>query len=175
MDIDQIHQDIRRLYDKCEASGTDVPPPLVAFDFASTAREYIHGATVLAAEAGTPLSRPIVQLTGHAIECALKCYISAAGTKPHGHDLVALCKKAFELGYSFDERDVAAIAHLSHMYFEDLKTGTRYKARYTAQKDEPSSGTVPPTTWFAQQVDALIRATRDVVPELYRSMFSSTS
>jgi hypothetical protein len=76
---------------------------------------------------------PRLQLSGHAMECALKACIVAKGEAPaRTHDLVQLVDTVVSLGYVVIQRDLGSIVHLNQNYFSSMLSGTRFKARYPA-------------------------------------------
>ena len=95
-------------------------------------------------------------MTGHAVELSLKACLVAAGTKPHGHDLVGLYKDAADLGFQLEDSDIAALIHLQHFYFQDLATSTKYKARYPTISSETLGGSVPSNATFVAIIHSLI-------------------
>ena len=105
-------------------------------------------------EGGNALNRvrywlPLFQLTGQALELALKaCLASVSEAPPNVHDLVYLCQRVQAKGFELNAPMSAAIVHLNHLYFEDLATGTRYKTRYPTTTFEHVGGTVPDHATF---------------------------
>ena len=98
---------------------------------------------------------PRIQLYGHAVECALKGYlVSKQQTHPRdaGHDLIRLCIKAEEFGCHLTELEAIAVVQLSSLYFRDIGSNTRYKARYPTAQSEPRESIVGDF----QHIDALI-------------------
>jgi HEPN domain-containing protein len=129
--IEEILKKIEKLYERTKhETVADVPLVLLAGELAAFARDYISAASILERESPEHWL-PILQLTGHAVELSLKACLASAGTVPPvGHDLVELYRGAEARGFALNEPQFAAIVHLRHFYFEDLATGTRYKARY---------------------------------------------
>ena len=89
-DIDRILGELNRAY-QYNQSGGEIPLHLRARILCSYAKEYASAAAVL--ESSGPqhiLAR--TQLTGHALELAMKACVAAAGKEPprgqEGHDLV---------------------------------------------------------------------------------------
>jgi hypothetical protein len=128
--IDDIVRQVRDVYRvRTDADGPDM------WDY--VARDYIAAATVIE-ESEPQRLLPRLWLTGHAVETALKAYLCARGLEWHGtngHDLIGLLKLADQAGVEVADRDVAAIAHLHHIYYEELVAAEagnerRFYARY---------------------------------------------
>ena len=102
-------------------------------------RDYISAATVVS-ESKPQRLLPRLWLTGHAVETALKACLCARSIDWRGviggHDLIGLLTLAIDqASIHMEDRDVAAVAHLHHVYFEELvaaETGEerRFYARY---------------------------------------------
>lgn len=163
VDTEQIKSAIERLYLNTNEPKVDVPLELQAIELAHFARDYIAAASVVAEQ--TPaLWLPRLQLTGHAVELSLKaCLASAKSIPPSEHDLIKLYQKVEECGFQLTSRDVAAIVHLRHFYFQDLATETKYKTRYPSKKFERLGGSVPSHSTFDTIVNSLLEQakTRD--------------
>ena len=107
------------------------------------ADEYILASKHLKSQP-VPQFRPWIQVSGHAVECAAKAYLCAFGKRePKDHDLVKLLDLGIDLGLSVGQNDLAILVHLNHLYSRDLRSGTRYKARYPPGQWEPFIGTIP--------------------------------
>jgi hypothetical protein len=99
---------------------------------------------------------PWIQLSGHAIECAIKAYLCAAGKAvPMDHDLVKLIDSAQSLGLSIQMRGLAMIVNVNHLYSCELRSSTRYRARYPSNRWEPFGGTVPDQEFLMRTVKDL--------------------
>jgi len=128
----------------------DCGPALARFDqvrhWLVFAREYLSAAELLC-DRDPPIFFPRVQVSGHAIECAVKAYICASGKNvpggTKGHNLVSLLDIAIESGLTVNERDLAMVVHINHQYFRDLKSMTVYKSRYPSGFGEIYGGTIP--------------------------------
>jgi predicted lipase len=156
IDTEEILKKIERLYEHTKGATVDIPLCLQARIMAQFARDYIAAASTLEREVPQHWL-PILQLTGHAVELSLKaCLASANSIPPRGHDLIKLYRQAEKLGFELDAPKFAAIVHLRHFYFKDLATGTMYKARYPAKKNEPVGGAVPSNSTFTSIVNALL-------------------
>jgi hypothetical protein len=143
LDTEDIVSRIEAVYKHLGAGNVVVPLALQAVELTSFARDYMAGALIIEREAPQHWL-PVLQNTGHAVELALKACLASAGTPPQsGHDLIELYRHAEALGFGLDAPAFAAIVHVRHFYFEDLATGTRYKARYPTRLDEPLGGAVP--------------------------------
>jgi hypothetical protein len=155
-DIEAILKEIEKLYEHSNGTTIDVPLKLQARQLGYFARDYIGAASIL--ERHTPQHwLPILQLTGQAIELSLKACLASANSVPTlGHDLIDLYRRAASLGFELDAPKFAAIVHLQHLYFKDLATGTKYKARYPTKQDEGLGGSVPTNSTFTSVVDALL-------------------
>src|SRR5690606_25882051 len=109
------------------------PPELQAVEMSYLAKSYIAAAELL--QAAPQHWLPMLQLTGQAVELALKAYLAASKVAPpNGHDLLDLYRRAQAHGVTLEGPMFAALEHLQHFYFEDLVTRTRYKSRYPARK-----------------------------------------
>jgi HEPN domain-containing protein len=156
-DIEQIQQKIAKIYQAIEVQPVvNVPPTLQVRQWASFAKDYIAAASIVEKEAPQHWL-PVLQMTGQAIESSLKACLVAANTEPpNQHNLVNLYRLAAELGFQLADSDMAAIIHLQHFYFQDLATGTRYKARYPTNISEPLGGAVPSNATFVSIIHSLI-------------------
>jgi len=155
-DIEEIRRKIEKIYQAIDEPKEDLPPKLRVMWWASFAKDYISAASILHKEA-PQYWLPILQMTGHAVECALKaCLVAANKNPPKHHDLIKLYGLVAEFGFQLSDSDKAAIVHLWNFYFEDLATHTQYKARYPAEQIERLGGTVPRHSSFVSIVDSLI-------------------
>jgi len=90
------------------------------------------------------LLQPWFQVTGHAIECSVKAFICAVGSKvPTHHDLIKLLDIAVASGLVADKDDVVRVISINHIYYRDLQIKTRYKARFPSDRWEPIAGSIP--------------------------------
>src|SRR5262245_64582760 len=121
-DIAKIKKQISAGYERFAAErGIDVPLFLQARQLLSGAADYIAAAGILDEDGHH--TWPRLQLTGHAVELALKACLASAGVTPaHGHDLVAFFEQAQQHGFDLDEPSCAALVHLHHFYAQDLAT-----------------------------------------------------
>ena len=156
-DIEQLQQKIVKLYQAIKVRPVGNIPLTIQFSqWASFAKEYIAAASIVEKEAPQHFL-PVLQMTGQAIESCLKaCLLATNEWPPNEHDLVKLYKLAADLGFQLPDSDIAAIIHLQHFYFQDLATGTRYKARYPTNKSEPLGGSVPRNATFVSIIHSLI-------------------
>jgi HEPN domain-containing protein len=155
-DIEKIVKQISALYEQFAEPAIEVPLAIQARELMFRARDYIAAASIVERE-GMHHWLPMLQLTGHAVELSLKaCLASANIIFPVGHDLVGLCRHVQGHGFKLDSPMCAAIVHLQHFYFEDLATGTRYKARYPSKLTERLGGAVPSNSTFTTIVSALL-------------------
>jgi len=135
-------------------------PYLMTLAYVHYAESYISAAGVVD---GNPNESflPLMQLTGQAIECAMKACISATGGKPpkgsEGHNLVSLGDCILGLGFEATEQQKAFVIHVNHLYASDLYTGGSYKARYPTTNIEGLGGSIPPHDVLRQLVESLCR------------------
>jgi len=168
-EIKRIQQQIAALYRSREEEQVSVPLSLQAPQWGHFAKDYIAAASIID-EKATNLWLPRLQVTGHALESALKASLAATGVLPPStHDLVHLYELAGEKGFRLSESDQAMIVHLSHFYFEDVATGTRYKARFPTSTTEHLGGSVPLHATFQAIVTSLLEQARhrSQTPELW--------
>ena len=129
-----------------------LPAALQVQEWASFATEYLLAAAALETH-GPQVLRSRMQLSGHAVECALKGYILASGeSEGRSHDLVGLCERAEQLGCHVTELQAQSLLQLSLHYSLDLGTGTKYKSRYPTPKSELSRMPIP----FQRKIDELV-------------------
>jgi hypothetical protein len=134
------------------------PTYLTTLEYVNYAESYILAAGIVAER--SPISfLPLMQLTGHAIECAMKACISATGSKPpkgpEGHSLVGLGDCILGLGFEVTEQHKAFAVLVNHLYASDLATGSSYKARYPSPNMEGLGGSIPPHDALRQLVESL--------------------
>lgn len=116
------------------------------------AKEYLAASVVLRA-LEAPLLHPWAQVSGHAVECALKSFLCAVGTSvPQNHDLIGLLDLARPLGLTVEDRDIFLLADINHLYFTDLVSRTRHKARYPTDRSELFGGTIPDSEFLTRVV-----------------------
>ena len=155
-DIQQIQQKIEAIYRSSEESKVKVPQALQVMQWISFAEDYIAAASIIDGQAPQHWL-PRLQMTGQAVESALKaCLVSADAELPNHHDLVQLYESASKHGLTLSDPDLAAIVHLGHFYFQDVATGTRYKTRYPTDQTERLGGAVPYNSAFVSIVRSLI-------------------
>jgi hypothetical protein len=119
------------------------PPFMFVRGWTFFAEEYLAAATLL--DSQLPERRfARLQASGHAVECALKAYIFSAGLPvPASHNLITLCDLAENHGCFVHEIHAIALFQLSLHYFQDVGTGTKFKARYPVQRYESSRQPIP--------------------------------
>jgi HEPN domain-containing protein len=155
-DIEEIRKQVAALYEPFADVGREVPLALRAREYMFLAGDYIAAASVIERD-GPHHWLPMLQLTGQAVELALKACLAASDhAPPIGHDLVSLVRQAQARGFVLDSSMCAAIVHLQHFYFQDLATGTKYKARYPSTKVERLGGAVPRNSTFTKIVTVLL-------------------
>ncbi len=120
-----------------------VPRYLQVLQWTYFAEQYLAAAEHLSTLT-VPLLDPWFQLVGHALECSLKAYLAAVGTKfGKEHDLVRLTDLARNSGLNIHEHDIAMLLHVNHAYSRDLRSGSRFKSRYPTEEMEHRGGSVP--------------------------------
>jgi hypothetical protein len=154
------NEKLSALHPNDESSDQVTPPYLRTLEYIHYAESYILAAGNVADNFRISFL-PLMQLTGHAIECAMKACISATGRKPptgpEGHSLVGLGDCILSLGFEVTEQHKAFVVHINHLYASDLASGSRYKARYPSQKLERLGGSIPPHDAIRQLVKSLCR------------------
>ena len=107
-----------------------------AVEWIGYAQNYIRASVVVQAD-NAVRSPASIYLAGHAVECALKACIRAAGEKSKFvHDLVTLMEKAEEKGYSLHEQQLWCLVRLNWYTFADPETDTVLKGRYPSDQRE---------------------------------------
>ena len=161
--IHEIQKHVGALYKATLESSVNVPLSVQALEWLAFAKDYSAAATLVAEQAKL-LMLPRLQLTGQAVELALKaCLAASAEQPPVAHNLVELYSLVAARGYSLSESQQAAIVHLSHFYYQDLGTNTKFKARYPAQKAENLGGAVPDDATYVQLVRSLCEQAQRIV------------
>jgi hypothetical protein len=165
--IKQIRQEIQKAYRAIEQQEIGAPLSLQVMEWVSFAGQYISAASIIDKQA-PHLMLPRLQMTGQAVESALKaCLVAAHADIPtgkDGHDIVKLYELASEHGFHLEEPDLAFIVHLGHFYFQDLATSTKYKARFPS-KMEQLGGAVPLNSTFVAIVQSLNKQATERNPE----------
>ncbi|MEX2374373.1 MAG: HEPN domain-containing protein [Dehalococcoidia bacterium] len=157
MDTAGIRTRIEELYAHGAPPSVAVPIGLQAHLLGHFARDYVAAASILEQE-GPQHYLPALQLTGHAVELALKaCLASREVPVPHGHDLLDLYDRVEGNGFRLDEAQYAAVVHLQHFYFRDLVAQTKFKSRYPAMSTERLGGAVPSNAMFGSVVASLLQ------------------
>jgi HEPN domain-containing protein len=170
-DIERIRWQIEALYGAVDEPSKALPLELQAYGWASFAKEYIHAASVLERE-GPQYLLPTLQLTGQAIESSLKSCLGAAnGEPPNAHDLIRLYELASKQGFRLPDRDLAAIVHLHHHYFQDLNTSTRYKSRFPTKQTERLGGVHPRNSDYVSIIRSLSEQAILRIAAPFREMF----
>ena len=165
--IHEIQKHISDLYKKAREPSVKVPLSVQALESLTFAKDYAAAATLVAEQ--SHLWLPRLQLTGQAVESALRACLAGSGARPAGdsHDLVKLYSLIAARGYSLSEPEQAAIVHLSHFYHQDLGTSTRFKARYPARTAERLGGAVPNDAAYAQIVRTLCEQAQRAIDRLH--------
>jgi hypothetical protein len=155
--IRRIQQKIQKIYQAIKEPEIDVPIAVQVMEWVSLANDYISAASIIDKHA-PPFMLPRLQMTGQAVESALKACLVAAHAgfpKGEGHNIVKLYELASEHGFQLGEPDLAFIVHLAHFYFKDLATSTKFKTRFPACKSERLGGAVPENSTFVAIVRSL--------------------
>lgn len=139
----------------------DKGPPVSQYErtrhWINYAKEYLAASEHLRSRE-IPLFQPWIQVSGHSVECSIKSFLCAMGQVVHqSHDLVNLLDSAQSAGLVIDERDIAMLVHLNHQYFCDIKTQSRYKARYPTDRWEMIGGTIPDQKFLERIVQDFCR------------------
>ena len=154
-DIQRIQQKIAKIYRAMEEPKIGVPLALQVMQWVSFAEDYIAAASIIDGQAPQHWL-PRLQMTGHAIESALKaCLVAVHAEPPNHHNLVQIYELASKHGFQLGNSDLAAIVHLGHFYFQDVATSTKYKTRYPTDKMERLGGAVPSNSAFVSIVRSL--------------------
>jgi len=169
MTIREIQSRIAALYKSLPQDNHEVSLSHQAPQWAQRAKSFLAAAGIVDRQSPA-LWLPRLQLTGQAVEASLKaCLAVADAPPPASHDLVRLWELVAEHDFHLDDPSLAMIVHLSHFYFEDLATGTRYKARFPSNTTERLGGAVPTHAKFEAIVHSLIDQgrLRSVMPEVW--------
>src|SRR5688572_12018806 len=117
----QYNAQLSTLRQADELSKRVTPAYLKTLEYVLYAESYISAASVVAGSQNLLL--PLMQITGHAIECAMKACISATGGEPlkgpDGHSLVSLGDRILSLGFEATEPQKALVVHVNHLYASD--------------------------------------------------------
>ena len=155
--IDRIVKEVGKGYRLLPSEEGIDPDWVQAGSLGARSRTYIRAAAVLERD-GFLHYLPSSQLLGHAVELALKACLAAAGLEPpHGHSLIELYRAAEEKEYNLEDWEFAAVVHLHHIYFQDLSTQTKYKARYPTKQNEHVGGVSPKTEVYEDIVEILLK------------------
>jgi HEPN domain-containing protein len=166
--IRDLQEQLERSYSQRDSASIDVPLPIQTLSLISYAQDYLRAAACLAAQEG-PATLPLLQLTGQAVELALKGCLASAGKKPpRNHDLLTLYEFAETEGFCLkDDSQLACLVHLHHWFSQDLATNTKYKSRYPPTSTEAVGGAVPSHSAFAEIISSLCEQARLRVPYLW--------
>lgn len=164
-DIRRIYQEVAKLYPATREPKIKMSPADQVKWYISYAQDFIAAASIIDSRASQHV-RSRWQMTGQAVELALKTCIIVATRKnaprgKKGHDLIKLCEMISEYGFHLEERDVAALCHLGHVYSWDLATGSKYKSRYPADYYEPNVAIDPGSSAFESIVQSLIEQAKE--------------
>jgi hypothetical protein len=155
-EIRRVKELLAKAYRSVQGDVVEVPRTAQVIQWVSFANDYIAAASLIDEYAHHRLWLPRMQMTGQAVESALKACVVSAGLKvPVQHDLGALCDLAVSLGFELSDPDLAAVVHLTHLYHEDVATGTRYKTRYPTLHTEALGGAVPANSVYVSIVRTL--------------------
>lgn len=141
--IRDIQKKIHAILDRYPPGTIESPLYLQTYGWLAYAEEYRRAA--IAVSGDMHLVNPMLNLTGHAIECALKGFLSASGaTPPVSHDLVKLLEMCHSHGLQpLSDLQIASLIWVSHYYHQDLVSKTKYKARFPTRTDEMVGGPIP--------------------------------
>jgi HEPN domain-containing protein len=169
--IEKAQRNIKKLYKLINEPSFPIPKEMQAVHWAYIAVEFLIAAAILDNK-GPHFTKPMLQLTGHAIECSMKaCIASVAAKPPNKHDLVQLYKVIEKHGFHLDDRSQALIVHLNHHYYQDLGTGTKFKLRYPTETSERSGGAIPLHSDMVDIANTLIEQAANRVPDILEEMF----
>lgn len=158
--IRTIEEKLKAIYSHTVQPTLDVPLSLQAAEWAHRAEEFGAAASVVAERLPSNWL-PRLQLTGHALEAALKAFLAANEVpSPNTHDLARLFDLSASHGCELDDLGMASVVHASHFYYQDLGTGTKYKARYPTLTTESLGGAVPEDSTFQAAVRSIIEQAR---------------
>lgn len=158
----EIQGHLEALYQTIPDAASGVPRYLQVHQWVYFAKEYLAASSRLNGER-LHMIRPWMQVSGHAIECAIKAYLCAVRSKvPKEHDIVKLVDVAVAAGLSISERNLAMIVHVNHLYSCDLRSATKYKARYPSKHMERSGGSLPDMGSIKQIVDETCQQAMDL-------------
>jgi len=133
--------------------------------------QYLIAASILD-KRGLQFINPKLQLTGHAIECSMKACIASVGVKPpNKHDLVQLYKVIEKHSFHLDNRLQAMIVHLNHHYYQDLRTGSKFKLRYPTENSERKGGAIPNHSDMVAISNTLLEQAASRAPDILKEMF----
>ena len=105
-------------------------------NWVSFAEEYLSVASVIHSHAPRR-TRARMQVSGQAVECALKAFLVASKLiPPASHDLIQLCERAEEASLLVTEIEASAIFQISLDFFQDIGSGVKFKARYPSATTE---------------------------------------
>ena len=169
--IEETQRKIKKAYKLSNGSAEEISERMQALYWAYIAVEFLTAAAILDKK-GPHFIRPMLQLTGHAIECSMKaCIASVAHEPPKNHDLVQLYKVIDKHGFHLDDRAQALIVHLNHNYYQDLGTGTKCKLCYPFETSERTEGAIPPHSDMVAISNSLIEQAASKVPDILAEMF----
>lgn len=144
------------LLEDSSESGEQLSTAWKVRDWNSFSEEYLFAAACLRSQDSLCI-RACLQVSGHAIECALKACLASTGRPvPGTHDLVSLCGQVEMAGFHVTEMQALALFQLSLHYFRDVGTGTKFKSRYPMEKSESSETPIPVHSAVSQLVESLL-------------------
>ncbi len=157
--IREIQQKISKSYKDLDAENASIEIPIIhqTLEWIGFSSDFIRAASLVNEnDAKFLLTLPRLQLTGQAVENALKACIVSTGTEPqNSHNLVQLYETVENCGFSLDEPNQAWIVHLTHFYNQDISTSTKFKTRYPTKTSERLGGAVPEHSKFASLIQLL--------------------
>jgi HEPN domain-containing protein len=160
-----IQAKIRGLLQHSDSGAGKLPEQLQAYRWLALAEEYAAAAEML--DGDPKLTWPLMNVTGHALECALKGLLAGSRVAPpKTHDLIALVERAEACDLPLlTDLEFASIAWVDHYYHQDLVTQTTHKTRYPTATPEAIGGPIPNAAVCAGVVRKLNGATRVKLPQ----------
>ena len=154
--ISETEDNLRRIFDSGNSQGNEIPTELQVVSYFSYSNSFLSSAELL--ESLDPrLFMQTLHCTGQSIELALKGYILSCGETPGRiHNLIELAKKVEELGFQFEKIQESAVVLISHYFYEDLTTNTRFKTRYPSSNEEMVGGAIPDLNEIRKMVKSLL-------------------
>ncbi len=152
--------------------------PITPRDWLAYARMYGQACSALDDPPCTH-ALPRVQLAGHAIECALKCYLTYKQVPlpqgSTGHDIFALGLLAEEHGCLVTELEAIAIYQASLLYFQGAGSGDRYASRYPTGRQKPPKSIVGSFQKIEEFIESVARQVAQTSAQTIGSVNSTSN